>query len=307
MTKHNKLLNQVQDNLLKSEAVQKTYKGKKRSELKDSDFLFPETRSFPIVSPSDIPDAISNFGRMGGKMTYEDFLKKLYNMAKRKGPKFVEALPEATKEKLGIKKVKAECDPEDSPIECEKEKIEDQLELEMLKKKLKENGETDVYKEEPLKDSEEEEEEEDMNEYRQDFYEMSVGSIKSIMVHAYKILEALDNPSVKNNLTESWLQGKIAVTEDYMITIHNFVMFGPSETDTEGSEKKLKIKDLPHYTYVKKNNPGVTTPESFGKTTRPGLWENIRKKKERKGKKYRPAKPGDKDRPDPEQWKKLTK
>jgi hypothetical protein len=37
-----------------------------------------------------------------------------------------------------------------------------------------------------------------------------------------------------------------------------------------------------------------------------GLWDNIRKKKQREGKKYRPAKPGDKDRPDPKQWKKLT-
>ena len=36
---------------------------------------------------------------------------------------------------------------------------------------------------------------------------------------------------------------------------------------------------------------------------KPGLWENIRKKKEREGKKYRPAKPGDKDRPDQEAWK----
>ena len=34
------------------------------------------------------------------------------------------------------------------------------------------------------------------------------------------------------------------------------------------------------------------------------LWENIRKKKEREGKKYKPAKPGDPDRPDPEAWKK---
>lgn len=34
-----------------------------------------------------------------------------------------------------------------------------------------------------------------------------------------------------------------------------------------------------------------------------GLWENIRKKKEREGKNYKPAKPGDKDRPDPEAWK----
>ena len=34
------------------------------------------------------------------------------------------------------------------------------------------------------------------------------------------------------------------------------------------------------------------------------LWENIRKKKEREGKDYKPAKPGDKDRPDPKAWKK---
>lgn len=38
-----------------------------------------------------------------------------------------------------------------------------------------------------------------------------------------------------------------------------------------------------------------------GKT---GLWENIRKKKERMGKNYRPAKPGSKDRPSKEAWKK---
>jgi hypothetical protein len=37
---------------------------------------------------------------------------------------------------------------------------------------------------------------------------------------------------------------------------------------------------------------------------KPGLWDNIRKKKEREGKNYKPAKKGDKDRPDPEAWKK---
>jgi len=34
------------------------------------------------------------------------------------------------------------------------------------------------------------------------------------------------------------------------------------------------------------------------------LWDNIRKKKEREGKNYKPAKKGDKDRPDPKAWKK---
>ena len=34
-----------------------------------------------------------------------------------------------------------------------------------------------------------------------------------------------------------------------------------------------------------------------------GLWENIRDKKKREGKNYRPAKPGDKDYPDPDALK----
>lgn len=152
----------------------------------------------------------------------------------------------------------------------------------------------------------------EMMEYKNDFYQMSLGSIKSIATHANVILQAIENPAVKEALTESWLQGKIAVTEDYMLTIHNFVMFGRSETDTEGSEteakKKVKIKDLPHYQYQDKEYPGVTTHEdTMSRENKPGLWENIRKKKERMGKKYKPAKPGDKDRPDSEQWKNLTK
>jgi len=123
-----------------------------------------------------------------------------------------------------------------------------------------------------------EEKEDEFTEYKKDFYEMSVGSIKSILTHAQNIINSLEEESVKNNLTESWLQGKIAVTEDYMITIHNFVMFGKSETDTEGSA-----------------------------ANKPGLWENIRKKKEKEGKNYKPAKKGDKDRPDPDSWKKAQK
>jgi hypothetical protein len=117
----------------------------------------------------------------------------------------------------------------------------------------------------------------EMMEYKKDFFDMSVGSIKAIMNHAQNIMNSLDNPQVKENLTESWLQGKIAITEDYMRTIHDFIMY---------------VSDA-------KNNVEAAD--------RPGLWENIRKKKEKEGKKYKPAKPGDKDRPDPKMWKKLTK
>lgn len=370
------ILNSVNETLIN--AAQKTYKGQKRSELKDSDFLFPETRSFPIVTPQDVPDAISNFGRMKGQMSYDTFLKKLYNMLKRKGPEFVNALPEASKEQLG------------------------------LKKKIK---------------AEEESSETEMDDYKESFYEMSVGSLRAIAAHAQDILNNLENETVKNNLTAPHLQGMIAVAEDHMRSIHDFVMYVEFEQEEDDEEevepmneeskvepvqkkkrmtKRVRIKDLPHYTFVMPDAPveadsyndinmfelGPSTMKNlddlygddeentklndtnalksmmeiyaniytmienvadplvkkklteamknvrmtgmveamkkfedflmflpladddktmFAAENRPGLWENIRKKRERMGKKYRPAKPGDKDRPDPEQWKRLTK
>jgi len=128
-----------------------------------------------------------------------------------------------------------------------------------------------------VENSENESPEMEMMEYKKDFYEMSLGSLRAIATHANEILNSLDKPYVKENLTESWLQGKIAITEDYMRTIHDFIM------------------------YVSEAADNVSAAD------RPGLWENIRRKREREGKKYRPAKPGDKDRPNKEQWNKLTK
>ena len=176
-----------------------------------------------------------------------------------------------------IIKTHSSCDPDDSPEECEKEKLEDKLELEMLKKKLKQVQAEDDMDFTKVEDMEEESPEMEMMEYKKDFYDMSVGSINSIMNHAKNILQSLDNPNVKENLTASHLQGMIAVVEDQMRSIHDFVMFV-----SQGSDN-VKAED------------------------RPGLWENIRRKKEREGKNYKPAKPGDPNRPDPKQWKKLSK
>lgn len=98
----NKKSEAIEIDITDNAAYQKTYKGEKRSELKDSDFLFPETRSFPIVSPQDVRDAISNFGRMKSDMTYDTFIKKLYNKAKNKGPEFIAAIPESTKKEHNL-------------------------------------------------------------------------------------------------------------------------------------------------------------------------------------------------------------
>jgi hypothetical protein len=169
-------------------------------------------------------------------------------------------------------------DMEDSLEERRKEELEDQLELEMLKKKLKELKKSKAEDGDFLKveDMGAETLEEEIMQYKKDFYEMSVGSLRAIATHAQEILNSLENPKVSENLTESWLQGKIAITEDYMRTIHDFVMYVSDAADNTIANK-------------------------------PGLWENIRKKKEREGKNYRPAKKGDKDYPDKEAYKKAQK
>jgi hypothetical protein len=79
-------------------------------------------------------------------------------------------------------------------------------------------------------------EEQEFEEYKSDFLGMSIGSLRSIQNHVNAILANLENPNIKENLTESWLQGKIAVTEDYMTTIHNYVIFNQEGDYSEASE-----------------------------------------------------------------------
>jgi hypothetical protein len=157
---------------------------------------------------------------------------------------------------------------------------------------------------------------ESLEEYKNDFYEMSVGSINSIKKHADNILQSLNDPMIKENLTESWLQGKIAITEDYMLTIHNYVMFVEDNDDEmEESEVDAAAEDLTvDNLYIPEESEYVTAEEvAFDQAdvleydiakARPGLWENIRRKKQREGKNYKPAKPGDKDRPKKDAWEK---
>lgn len=81
---------------------------------------------------------------------------------------------------------------------------------------------------------------------------------------------------------------------------------------------KTKAKYWSCKMWSKKSVTNVTDGENlnFNKETeeeveesdsKRGLWDNIRDKKKRMGKNYKPAKPGDKDRPDPKSWKKAQK
>jgi len=81
-----------------------------------------------------------------------------------------------------------------------------------------------------------EEVEDEFEDYKEDFYGMIVGSINSIYQHSKNVVEKLNDPMVKENLTEPFLQQMAILAEDYMITIHNYVMFNKENEESEENE-----------------------------------------------------------------------
>jgi hypothetical protein len=71
--------------------------------------------------------------------------------------------------------------------------------------------------------------EQELLETNKDLYEMAVASIASIKSHADNILNSLNDLKVQENLTETWMQGKLAVAEDYLVSVHNYVMFNKED------------------------------------------------------------------------------
>lgn len=74
-----------------------------REEMPAGDFVIPESRNFPVVTPSDIPAAVSSWGRYRGPLTFETFKRRIIRLAQRKGPEFVDALPQAWIDELNAK------------------------------------------------------------------------------------------------------------------------------------------------------------------------------------------------------------
>lgn len=95
MSKQNEWINQAKARI----TLKREISGAVRRELESSDFVFPETRSFPIQRPEDVEAAVSSWGRATAVrargFTFEDFQRRLIRLARRKGPSFVAALPPA--------------------------------------------------------------------------------------------------------------------------------------------------------------------------------------------------------------------
>ena len=74
--------------------------------------------------------------------------------------------------------------------------------------------------------------------------------------------------------------------------------------ETFGSEEELTEENFIVPEEYAEGFEDEETEEWDFASEKPGLWENIRRKKEREGKNYKPAKKGDPDRPDDESFKK---
>jgi len=68
-----------------------------RADMPDADFVIPETRNFPIVTPGDIPAAVSSWGRYRGPISFDTFKRRIIEIATAKGPEFFARLPESWK------------------------------------------------------------------------------------------------------------------------------------------------------------------------------------------------------------------
>jgi hypothetical protein len=58
---------------------------KKRDEMKDSDFIDHEKRSFPVTNCTDLHAAIHSFGRYTGSLTFEEFKRRIKEKAAKLG------------------------------------------------------------------------------------------------------------------------------------------------------------------------------------------------------------------------------
>ncbi|HOW77935.1 MAG TPA: hypothetical protein PK406_00655 [Verrucomicrobiota bacterium] len=67
--------------------------GVDRDKLEAGDFVFSDSRTFPVVTVGDVSDAVSSWGRYKGPHSFEEFKRRLIALCRRKGEAFVAALP----------------------------------------------------------------------------------------------------------------------------------------------------------------------------------------------------------------------
>lgn len=128
-------------------------------------------------------------------------------------------------------------------------------------------------------------------------FETELFSEEELLQAKQDLIEAGAN---ENNLNEE--VDEILFEDSYLDECVNCT----DDEEVYGSEEELDEDNF----YIPQESEYITAEEieldesEILEIDAAGLWENIRKKKAREGKNYKPAKPGDKDRPSSEAWKK---
>ena len=121
------------------------------------------------------------------------------------------------------------------------------------------------------------------NDTREQAYEMAVGSLKSIVSRAAGVLKKLEDPEkmdqIQQGLTEPWVQSKITLAEDYVRTIHDFVVFSEQDDDKSMSQ-----------TYTPPTRKDLTDTEP--QDTYDRMLSKKKGLKKDEAKLYRPSRPG---------------
>lgn len=126
-------------------------------------------------------------------------------------------------------------------------------------------------------------------------FETELFSEEELLQAKQDLIEAGAN---ENNLNEE--VDEILFEDSYLDECVNCI----DDEEVYGSEEELDEDNF----YIPQESEYITAEEieieqsEIVEIEAAGLWENIRKKKAREGKNYKPAKPGDKDRPAKDAW-----
>lgn len=337
------------------------YGGVKRTELKDSDFLIPSERKFPIMTGQDVKDAVSSFGRYKGEMSYEEFKAKLVKIAKRKGlqsslPKTIKeefkikanvCVPDEIKSLLASKAEKsdlckddlekvfaigiAKCDsffrPGKTDLQLAMARVNrfiktkdadllddsdcfnfSDLELSLSSIELIEKGISNIEIKAEVEMDEESIAEDKKNKTLNKPFRLPSGSKKKFGVYVKNdkgnvVVVKFGDPNMEIKRDDPERR------KNYRAR-HGCDNAGPKWKANYWSCKMWSAKPVSKITSSECDCEECDECEDDAEDlvevegAKPGLWENIRKKKKKMGKKYKPAKPGSKDYPDKEAYEK---
>jgi hypothetical protein len=102
------------------------------------------------------------------------------------------------------------------------------------------DGETEFDQNELLKIDATLNEVETMDDRDMEGHEMSESQLSAITDKAEKLLEAMSDPEVVNDILEPWVQNKLAIIDDYIATIYDYIMYPSKEEQIQDEQSQAQ-------------------------------------------------------------------